>query len=222
LLATIVKTGQPPERVPSIRGAQADTESFIGAMNTFTTPLVDAVIGRLDLSNVTHVLDIGGASGNWTAGFLKALPQVRATLFDLPEVIPMARDRLQGLGLMDRVELVAGDYNTDALPTGANLAWLSAIVHQNSRAQNCELYTKIHTALNPGGALVIRDMVMDDARTCPPAGALFAVNMLAGTDGGDTFTWTEFQEDLTQAGFTDIELLVQDEGMDSLIQAKKA
>lgn len=220
-LASVVTTGEPAERTPSIRGAQADTASFIAAMNSFTAPVVDSVIARMDLAGVTHVLDIGGASGNWTIGFLQALPQARATLFDLPEVIPMARERLQGLGLMNRVALVAGDYNTGALPTGADFAWLSAIVHQNSREQNQELYTKIHTALNAGGRLVIRDMVMDDSRTRPSAGALFAVNMLACTDAGDTFTWTEFQEDLARAGFTGIELLVQDEAMDSLIQAGK-
>ena len=221
-LATIVKTGEPAERIPSIRGAQADMESFIRAMNTFTAPVVDAVIGRLDLTNVTRVLDIGGASGNWTAAFLQALPQGRATLFDLPEVIPLARDRLQNLGLLDRVNLVTGDYNEDTLPTGADLAWLSAIAHQNSREQNRKLYAKIHTALNQGGTLVIRDMVMEASRTSPPAGALFAVNMLACTDAGDTFTWDEFQEDLAHAGFTDITLLVQDEAMDSLIRAYKA
>jgi len=221
-LATIVKTGGPAERIPSIRGAQADTESFIAAMNTFTAPVVDPVIRQLDLEGVTHVLDIGGASANWTVGFLQALPQARATLFDLPEVIPLAQDRLQGLGLMDRVDLVAGDYSVHALPTGADLAWLSAIVHQNSREQNRQLYAKIYQALTPGGSLVIRDMVMEASRIHPPAGALFAVNMLACTDAGDSFTWNEFQEDLANAGFTDVELLVQDRGMDSLIRATKA
>jgi precorrin-6B methylase 2 len=221
-LATVVKTGEPAERSPSLRGAQADTDAFIAAMNTFTAPVVDPVIKGLDLATVTHVLDIGGASGNWTAGFLQALPQAHATLFDLPEVIPLARERLQSLALMDRVKLVAGDYNKGVLPGGADLAWLSAIVHQNSREQNRRLYAKICQALNPGGSLVIRDMVMETSRVSPPAGALFAVNMLACTDAGDTFTWAEFEDDLTHAGFTDIKLLVQDQAMDSLIQATKA
>ncbi len=221
-LATVVKTGEPAPRTPSVRGSQADMESFIVAMNTFTAPVVDSVIRRLNLSDVTHVLDIGGASGNWSVGFLQAYPQTQATIFDLPEVIPLARERLLNAGLMDRVSLVAGDYNTDALPAGADLAWLSAIAHQNSRAQNCQLYAKIHAALGLGGNLIIRDMVMEPSRISPPAGALFAVNMLACTDAGDTFTFAEFQDDLANAGFTDITLLVQDQGMDSLIRAQKA
>ena len=38
--------------------------------------------------------DDGGASGTWTIAFLKAAPLARATLFDRPDVIPLARRRL--------------------------------------------------------------------------------------------------------------------------------
>jgi hypothetical protein len=107
------------------------------------------------------------------------------------------------------------------LPGGADFAWLSAIVHQNSREQNRALYAKIYRALTAGGILVIRDIVMEASRTQPPVGALFAVNMLVGTEGGGTFTLEEFEEDLASAGFVDIELLHQDAGMDSLVRARK-
>ena len=153
--------------------------------------------------------------------FLRAVPEATAVLFDLPQVLPLARDRLTRAGLADRVTLVAGDYNVDPMPGGADLAWLSAIVHQNSRAQNRALYAKIHAALAPLGTLVVRDIVMDESRTQPPAGALFAVNMLVGTEGGGTFTLDEFREDLASAGFGDIELLYRDEGMNSLVRARK-
>jgi hypothetical protein len=63
--------------------------------------------------------------------------------------------------------------------------------------------------------------VMDSSRTRPPAGALFAVNMLVGTEGGGTFTFAEFEEDLTSAGFRDIRLIHQDQAMNSLIRASK-
>lgn len=220
-LARVVQAGRPPERTASIRGPQADCEAFIGAMNTFTVATAPGVVARLAPLTFQRLLDIGGASGTWTIAFLLAAPEATAVLFDLPEVIPLAQQRLAAAHLIDRVTLLPGDYNFDDLPGGADLAWLSAVAHQNSREQNRALYAKIHAALAAGGALVIRDLVMDVSRTRPPMGALFAVNMLVGTEGGNSYTLEEYRDDLTRAGFADIELLYQDEGMNSLIRAKK-
>lgn len=220
-LAQTVKTGCPYEREPSIRGPQGDTESFIDAMQVFTRDQIAETLERLQDIEFTHLLDIGGASGNWTAGFLEARPQARATLFDLPEVTPLAESHLAQCHLIDRVQLVPGDYNTDALPSGADFAWLSAIAHQNSRDQNRQLFSRIASALQPGGVLVIRDIVMTADRTHPAPDVLFAVNMLACTQGGDTYTWQEYREDLTHAGFVNIEVIVAGQGMNSLIQAQR-
>jgi precorrin-6B methylase 2 len=220
-LARVVQTGRPAERTPSVRGEQGDCESFIGAMNNFSETVAPLVVGRLMPLRFERLLDIGGASGTWTIAFLLAVPEATAVLFDLPGVVPLARERLTRAGLADRVTLVAGDYSTDPMPGGADLAWLSAIAHQNSREQNRILYAKIHAALVPLGTLVIRDVVMDASRIEPPAGALFAVNMLTATEGGGTFTFDEFCEDLTSAGFSNIQWIHRDEGMNSLIRARK-
>jgi precorrin-6B methylase 2 len=220
-LARVAQTGRPAERTPSVRGPQADCESFIGAMNDFSETVAPSVIARLMPLRFGRLLDIGGASGTWTIAFLLAAPDATAVLFDLPEVVPLARERLTRANMADRVTLVAGDYNTDPMPGGADLAWLSAIAHQNSRQENRLLYAKIQAALVPGGILVIRDIVMDASRTQPPAGALFAVNMLTATEGGGVFTFDEYREDLESAGFVDAQLLHWDEGMNSLIRARK-
>jgi len=168
------------------------------------------------------LLDVGGASGTWTITFLRAYPEATATLFDLPHVIPMAEERLAAAGVGARVHLVAGDFTTKSLPAGADLAWVSAIVHQNSREQNIRLFTSIARALTEDGRLLIRDVMMDDARTSPVDGALFAINMLTATNGGGTFTFEELREDLVAAGFADVAVLRHDEGMNSIVTARKA
>jgi precorrin-6B methylase 2 len=220
-LAQVVQKGMPAERTPSIRGAEADCEAFIGAMNTFNASIAPSVVARLEPLRFERLLDIGGASGTWTIAFLLAAPESTAVLFDLPDVVPLAKERLTAAGLIDRVTLIPGDYSLDDLPGGADLAWLSAVAHQNSREQNRALFAKIRTALVAGGALVIRDVALDISRTRPPMGALFAVNMLVGTEAGNSYTFEEYRDDLTRVGFTDIELLHQDEGMNSLIRARK-
>jgi SAM-dependent methyltransferase len=220
-LGHVVKTGRPARRTPSVRGEAGDAEAFIGAMHNISAPNADHVIRAVRPLRFQHLLDIGGASGTWTIAFLRACPSARATLFDLPHVIPLARRRLAAAGLAKRVKLVAGDFAHDALPSGADLAWVSAIVHQNSRAQNRALFRKVFRALAPGGRIAIRDILMEEDRTRPVAGALFAVNMLAATNGGGTFTFAELREDLQTEGFVQVVVARQDEAMNSVVAARR-
>jgi len=79
----------------------------------------------------------------------------------------------------------------------------------------------VSRALRPGGRLVIRDHIMEDDRTRPPAGALFAVNMLVGTEGGGTYTLEEIEHGLVEAGFVEVRLLERGQRMDGLVEAFK-
>ena len=221
-LAQIVQQGRPAERRPSIRGAAADRAAFIQAMDNVSAPVAPELVARLQPLQFAHLLDVGGASGTWTLAFLRAVPGARATLFDLPDAIPHAARRMAQAGCSGRVTLVAGDFYADPLPAGADFAWVSAIAHQNSRAQNRALFAKVQAALVAGGRIVIRDMVMEPSRTAPRAGALFAINMLVHTPGGGTFTLAELDEDLRQAGFGPAKLWHADPGMNSVVQATKA
>jgi len=220
-LPVVARTGKRPETSPSIRGAAADQADFIGAMHNISKPIAAEVIEHLHPLKFRHLLDVGGGPGTWTIEFLHVVPKARATLFDLPPVTVMARARFVEAGLADRVTLVGGDFCTDDLPAGADLAWLGAICHQNSREQNRALFAKVHKALADDGAVVIRDVVMDPSRTSPASGALFAVNMLTATEAGGTYTFDEYSEDLREAGFGEAVLVHQDEFMSSLIRAKK-
>lgn len=221
-LPKVIKTGKSAETGPSIRGTDAEREDFIGAMNTISKPIAAGVIDKIKPTRFRHMLDVGGGPGTWSIAFLRAAPQARGTLFDLPEVIPIARRQFEQTGLTDRVRFVEGDYYTDALPEGADLAWLGAICHQNSRRQNRDLFSKVYAALDDKGTVVIRDVVMDASRTSPVGGALFAVNMLVGTEAGGTYTFDEYSEDLYAAGFAGAELVYRDEFMSSLIRASKS
>jgi hypothetical protein len=61
---------------------------------------------------------------------------------------------------------------------------------------------------------------MSADRTQPLQGALFAVNMLAGTEGGRTYTFDEIKEGLTAVGFRRINL-IQTKCMFSLVEGFK-
>ena len=221
-IAATVQTGHPTEDTTSIRGAEADQAAFIEAMEVASRHAAAKVVACLAPLSFRHLLDIGGGPGTWTIAFLRAVPETRATIFDLPHVIPLSHRHIEAAGLGDRVDFVGGDFYVDAaLPAGADLAWVSAIAHQNSRQQNRDLFAKVHAALAPGGRLMIRDIIMNDAHTSPRAGALFAVNMLVRTEAGGTFSFAELREDLARAGFGDPTLISGDRDMDSVLEAPK-
>ena len=220
-LTQVVKTGGHAERESGIQMGEEDWKAFIGAMHVVGRELAQIIAGEYDLARFRRLLDIGGGSGTYTIAFLQQNTDMTAVIYDLDHVIPLARARLAEEGFADRVDLVAGDFYKDELPKGCDLALLSAIIHQNGPEENVALYRKIHTALEPGGAVLIRDYLMDESRTVPPAGAMFAINMLVNTRGGDTYTFNEVKTQLEQAGFTEVKQIRICEGMDCLVEGRK-
>jgi len=218
-LTPIVQQTGAPVRPASDRRDAGQLEAFIGAMHVVGAPVAARVAAAVEPGGARALLDVGGATGTYSEAFLRASPSLRATLFDLPPVIELARARLQRVGLLDRVTLVAGNYHDDPLPGGHDLALLSAVIHSNSDEQNRALYRKVHDALELGGRIVIRDHVMQPDRTTPRAGAIFAINMLVATAGGGTYTYDEISAGLQQAGFERVGLIQHGERMDGLVQA---
>ncbi len=211
-LTEIAKETGRPEKPSSENRSKEDLRAFIGAMRVIGATLADPIVSTINSGNARFLLDVGGGPGIYTIAFLRASNGLKATLFDDPAVLEMARANLASAGLLDRVTLAPGDFYKNDLPSGHDLALLSAIIHQNSLKQNIDLYRKVHAALIPGGRLIIRDHVMKPNRLHPVAGALFAVNMLVATEGGGTYTFEEIEAGLKEAGFVRIKLLQETHG----------
>ncbi len=199
----------------------AELRAFIGAMHSIGAPLAKQIVAAVNAGDSRNLLDVGGGSGTYTIAFLRAVPEMRSTIFDLPEVIEMARERITAEGLIDRTKLVVGSFYEDEFPGGHDLVLISAIIHSNSLEENLDLYQKSFRALKSGSRILIRDHVMDPGRTKPRDGAIFAINMLVGTSGGGCYTYKEIEEGLSQAGFTRIRLLRNGEHMDAVVEAFK-
>jgi predicted O-methyltransferase YrrM len=205
----------------SARSSVAYQRAFIGAMNVSAAGQADRIVSLVDPGSARKLLDVGGASGTYTLAFLRAVPDMKASLFDRPAIVEMARERLRAAGVLDRVTLVSGDFYQDALPPGHDLGFVSAIIHQNSPKQNVDLFRKVLTSLDPGGRIVVRDYVLSPDRTSPRSGAIFAVNMLSSGSDGNCYTYAEIRDALEQAGFTRVNLAYTGEQMDSLVEAFK-
>lgn len=185
------------------RGEQWLT-AFIAAMHDRALKQAPAVVGQLDLSGVSRVLDVGGGSGAYAMAFVRARSGIRATVFDLPDVVPLAKAHIEEERLSDKVDTVSGNYLTDDLGTGFDLVFLSAVIHSNSVQQNEMLIQKCAQAVQPGGQVIVQDFIMDEDRTSPAQGTFFALNMLVGTDAGDTYTEAEVRTWIEDAGLSRI------------------
>lgn len=220
-LTDIVRGTETPHKTgPSTRSFD-ETRAFIGAMHVVSAPRAQGIVDAVRPDSARSLIDVGGGSGTYTVAFLQSVPAMQATLFDLPEVIEIARERLSEAGLLARVSLVPGDFTRDELPSGHDLALLSAIIHQNSPGQNLDLFRKVFRSLQSGGRIIIRDHIMEPDRVHPKEGAIFAVNMLVATPGGGTYTFAEIESGLMKAGYRDIRLIRTGEHMDALIEACK-
>lgn len=219
-LTAIVRDGAV-ERPREVFPDEEELKAFIGAMHVVGRRAAGAIAEQAAAEGARNLLDVGGATGTYAEAFLRRYAGMQATVFDRPPVIKLAAKRLADTGLMDRIALAAGDFYADELPEGHDLVLLSAIIHQNSPAQNLDLYRKCFRALTAGGRILIRDHVLSPDRTQPPGGAMFAVNMLVATSGGNCYTFEEIRDGLEEAGFTRVRLVQSGTMMDGLVEAFK-
>jgi len=221
-LTDIVRNGRYPERNSHPENFKMDFESFVGAMHAIGMKTADSVVKHCKIpTSARKLLDIGGALGTYSIAFLKKYSFLNATIFDRPEVIALAQNKLVNSKYASKISFCAGDFDFDDLPEGYDVAVLSAIIHQNSQFENRSLFEKVYKILRPKGILIIRDYVMNEDRTKPPLGALFAVNMLVATGGGGTYTFKEIKEDILNAGFKSAKLVKTGDTMDAIVMVKK-
>jgi SAM-dependent methyltransferase len=197
-------------------------ESFIAAMHTRAGQQAIEVAEILNLDMARKMVDVGGGSGAFAFAMIRKNPAINATIFDLPNIIPLTLKYIQSSGLSGQVSTVTGNYLADDLGDGFDLVFMSAIIHINSPEENMLLIRKGAEALNPGGQLVILDHIMNDDRTEPAVGAFFALNMLVGTFHGDTYTEKEIGTWMQFAGLQDIHMAVTPSGTQLMIGKKPA
>lgn len=189
-LDEVVRTGRPARR-------GLDHESFIMGMHNLTVLRTESLLKAVGLKSVKTMLDVGGGPGTNAIAFAKK--GIKATIFDLPDTIKIAKKVARREGVKG-IDYIAGDFHVDDIGSGYDLILVSQILHAFSSDENLSLLTKCRAALNPNGRLVVQEFPITDARTAPAHSALFAVNMLVGTEQGRCYSPREMKRWFTKAG----------------------
>lgn len=205
-LEEAVRAGTGLQRAMPQRSPE-ELRHFICGMADIARHSAAAILERLDLSPYTNMLDAGGGPGSYSIAFCQKHPALRATVFDRPEVLDIAREQVHAAELDDRFAFIGGDLTTDPLGTGYDLILVSNIIHSFGERENRDLVRSCHEALVDGGLLIIKDFLIDPERTGPPFGLMFAVHMLLHTEAGDTYTVDDAARWTSEAGFRDGQLL---------------
>jgi SAM-dependent methyltransferase len=219
-LTQVIKTGISAHPAGINERGEEWVFPFISAMHDRAKKQAPQQLANIDLSEIKSTLDIGGGSGAYSMEFVSKNPAIEATVFDLPIVIPITKKFIEKEGFSDKIKTHSGDYTTDDLPKKFDLAFLSAIIHSNSLETNQDLIKKCYDSLNKNGKIVIQDWIMNDDRTQPVSGAVFAINMLVGTESGDCYTEQEVTEMLNVAGFKNILRIEFETGLSQMIAQK--
>ena len=190
-LDEVVRTGRPARR-------GFDHESFIMGMHNLAMLRTEGLIKAVGLKGVKTMLDLGGGPGTNSMAFTKK--GIKATIFDLPETIRIARKVARREGVKG-ISFIAGDFHVDSIGSGYDLILVSQILHAFSAEENVALLRKCGAALNPGGRVAVHEFPINDARTAPPRSALFSVNMLVGTEKGRCYSPNEIKHWMAETGF---------------------
>ncbi|MCK9377479.1 MAG: acetylserotonin O-methyltransferase [Syntrophobacterales bacterium] len=199
---------------------EGEVRAFILGMHAIARDLAPAVAAKLDLKGVRRLLDLGGGPATYAITFAQANPELKATVFDLPMPIEIAKEKIAASGLTDRVNTLPGNFLKDDIGSGYDFIWISQILHSHNKAQCKFLIGKAAAALTPGGTLAIQDFYLNADGASPTGAAMFGVHMLAVTPRGRAYTHGEVAEWMNEAGLAAPEFIQS--GMDaSMLVAKK-
>ncbi len=205
-LAESVRTGKPARAPDMYQNKPEETERFIRAMDALVRARGDAefVLAHLDLSGVRTMLDVGSGPATYPIQFCGHYPALKATILDLPATLKITEKFVRDAGMRDRINLIAGDYRTDEITGAYELVFLSNIIHGEGDEENSTLMSKVYGCLAPGGRIVIKDHILDESRTQPTSGVIFALMMLLTTERGKCYSYAEVKAWLAKPGFGDI------------------
>ena len=156
-----------------------------------------AEVYRLDDARV--LLDIGGGTGIYSIAWLLQHPELRAIVWDRPEVLKVAAELAAHHNVADRVTLVAGDMFKDPVPEGADVILFSNVLHDWDVADCWSLVSRTAAALRPGGRLLIHDVFLNDALDGPVPQACYSAALFTQTEGR-LYSAAEYRAWLNAAG----------------------
>ena len=213
-LTEALQTGRPQNEMkhtgrPMFEELYSDPqrlEQFMAAMQGISAGNFHALAEAFDFSRYETVCDVGGATGQLSMILATHHPHLRCTSYDLPVVAPIAERIVAAADLSERVTVASGDFFKEPLPA-AEVITMGLILHDWDLEGKLHLIRSAYAALPEGGALIVIENLIDDARRENAFGLMMSLNMLI--EFGDAFDYTgaDFAGWCRAEGFREVEIL---------------
>jgi hypothetical protein len=175
---------------------------FNSAMAELTAIVTQDVLAAYDFNGISHLMDVGGGTGELVGAVLAKYPSMHATVFDLARCAERATAHIAELGLGSRASFVAGDFFA-SVPAMADAIILKSIIHDWDDEKSCSILGNCRRATPVGGKLLLVERIMPE-RLSENAEhrfhALSDLNMLRGP-GGMERTEAQYRDLLDRTGF---------------------
>ncbi|MFN2540566.1 MAG: methyltransferase [Chthoniobacterales bacterium] len=209
-LSAAVKTGKPALAVNQESRGPEFFSVLVENIIPMSYPAATTLGRSLKLAQTrqpSRVLDIAAGSGIWGIALAQQSPQIQVTAVDWSEMIPTTKRITQKFGVGAQFTYVGGDVLKADFGAGYDIATLGHILHTEGAERSRQLLRKVFRALRSRGTIAIAEWLVNDKRTEPLNGLMFAVNMLIHSEGGDTFSFNEIKSWLEDAGFKKVRKL---------------
>ena len=152
------------------------------------------------------VLDIAAGHGLYGIAFARQFPEAEVYALDWAAVLEVAKENASAAGVAERHHTIEGSAFEADFGEDYDVVLLTNFLHHFD-PPTCEtLLRKVRAALKDGGRALTLEFVPEEDRVSPPVSAAFSLMMLAGTPGGDAYTYAELERMFTNAGFARSEL----------------
>lgn len=176
-------------------------EGFLKAMTGLSRVTARAMAARFPWKRYRSFADIGCAQGGVATEIALAHRHLTGQGMDLPVVQPVFEAYTKSRRVQRRVTFHPGDFFKEPLPK-ADVLIMGHILHDWDLKEKMMLLRKAYAALPTGGALIVHEALIDDARKQNAFGLLMSLNMLIETHGGFDFTGADCRSWMKKAGFT--------------------
>jgi len=161
---------------------------------------------KVDFSRWKTVVDIGGSEGEVCIQLALKYPHLSLATLDLPLVSPLAKKAVEKVGLSGRIRVGDVDFFKEELPL-ADVIIMSHILHDWDLPTKKMLIAKVLRSLNPGGAFIVLEELIDDERRTNVQGLLMSLNMLIEVGPAFDFTGADLASWCRVAGFSRVEIV---------------
>jgi len=185
-----------PSYVTQMEESPERARRFTRMLYEIHQPLADELAKSLDMTGVERLMDLGGGSGVVSLALLGRHPHLTAVVVDIANVCVAGREIAVENSMEERLTYHAADFLHDELPSGFGMV-LECDVGVHSE----ELFRKLWGVLNPGGRLVILDILARAEGVAPPSRLRWAFRGSLGDPDLSIPSVGEVQAQLTQAGF---------------------